>query len=305
MGNGKDMSDLYFITGNSLNILKRIKSNLVQCCITSPPYFGLRDYGNDEQIGLEKNPDDFIVELVTVFMEIHRIMKDDGILWINIGDSYSGSGKGPAGNFKSGKSDPRNMYEKHTKIIPEFCKPKDLIGIPWMLAFALRNSGWYLRQEIIWSKPNPMPESVKDRCTKSHEQIFMFTKSKKYYFDNEAIKEPSLTRDTNVRDRDKGSLNKVPGRTKMKGLKHNNYEKKNKRSVWTVNTSRYKGAHFATFPLELIEPCLLSSTKENDIVIDPFGGSGTVNLACKKHNRTGVYVDLSKEYTQMAKDRCK
>ena len=249
------------LIGDVREQLAQIESGTVQTCITSPPYWGLRDYGNDGQIGLEQSPEDYVAEMVNVFREVKRVLRDDGTLWLNIGDSYSGSGKGPAGNL--GKThDERNMETKHSAIVPDGLKAKDLVGIPWRVAFALQADGWYLRQDIIWAKPNPMPESVKDRCTKSHEYVFLLSKSPKYYFDNEAIKEPTVTRDNTNRDRDSTKLNNVPGRTRMAGLKTNNYETRNKRDVWTIATKPFKGAHFAVMPEALVEPSILAGTPE-------------------------------------------
>ena len=199
--------------------------------------------------------------MVEVFREVKRVLSDDGTLWLNLGDSYSGSGKGPAGNLGA-KNNERHLEHKHSAIVPEGLKPKDLVGIPWRVAFALQADGWFLRQDIIWAKPNPMPESVTDRCTKSHEYIFLLSKSAKYYYDNEAIKEPTLTNDTSIRDRDNTRLNNTPGRTHMNGLKNNNYETRNKRDVWTINTKPFKGAHFAVMPEALVEPCVLAGTSE-------------------------------------------
>lgn len=238
----------------------------VQTCITSPPYYGLRDYGHDGQIGLEETPEEYIEAMVEVFRCVRNILADDGTVWLNIGDSYY--------NYRPGKGQAlvKQSVSNTKQDLPDTCarrgnkldglKEKDLIGIPWMLALALRADGWYLRQDIIWHKPNPMPESVADRCTKAHEYIFLLSKNPHYYYDNEAIKEPSLTNDKNVRDRDTTRLNNTPGRTRMGGLKTNDYEMKNKRSVWTVTTKPYKGAHFATFPPDLIEPCVLAGTSE-------------------------------------------
>ena len=306
------------LCGDSLQILKKLPDQSVNMCVTSPPYYALRDYGTaswvggdnncdhsqakiptrfdyqisqkqttskgtdvkryksvcpkcgavrvDEQIGLESSPAEYIERLVAVFHEVKRVLRDDGTLWVNIGDSYAGSGKGGANypdNAKGYKQGTNRGSVAATlpTITPSNCKPKDLIGIPWMLAFALRADGWYLRQDIIWQKPNPMPESVTDRCTKSHEYIFLLSKQAKYFYDADAIKEPTHTKDANLRDRDTTKLNNCPGRTRMGGLTHNDYDYRNKRDVWSVATSPYSGAHFATFPEKLIEPCILSSTK--------------------------------------------
>ena len=247
--------------GDVRNRLSELVDGSVQTCVTSPPYWGLRDYGNGDQIGLEQNPDQYVKQMVEVFREVKRVLSDDGTLWLNLGDSYSGSGKGPAGNLGA-KNNERHLEHKHSAIVPEGLKPKDLVGIPWRVAFALQADGWFLRQDIIWAKPNPMPESVTDRCTKSHEYIFLLSKSAKYYYDNEAIKEPTLTNDTSIRDRDNTRLNNTPGRTHMNGLKNNNYETRNKRDVWTINTKPFKGAHFAVMPEALVEPCVLAGTSE-------------------------------------------
>jgi DNA modification methylase len=247
--------------GDVRNRLSELADGSVQTCVTSPPYWGLRDYGNGDQIGLEQNPDQYVKQMVEVFREVKRVLSDDGTLWLNLGDSYSGSGKGPAGNLGA-KNNERHLEHKHSAIVPEGLKPKDLVGIPWRVAFALQADGWFLRQDIIWAKPNPMPESVTDRCTKSHEYIFLLSKSAKYYYDNEAIKEPTLTNDTSIRDRDNTRLNNTPGRTHMNGLKNNNYETRNKRDVWTINTKPFKGAHFAVMPEALVEPCVLAGTSE-------------------------------------------
>lgn len=234
----------------------------VQTCVTSPPYYGLRDYGHEGQIGLEETPEQYIEAMVEVFRCVWDVLADDGTLWLNIGDSYSGSGKGPAGNLGKVHNERDMTHTKSSSFVPNGCKPKDLIGIPWMLAFALRADGWYLRQDIIWHKPNPMPESVTDRCTKSHEYIFLLSKSQQYFYDNEAIKEMAHTTDNSQRDRDASRLNNTPGRTRMAGLTTNHYEMKNKRSVWTVTTKPYSGAHFAVFPEDLIEPCILAGTSQ-------------------------------------------
>lgn len=287
--------------------LKSIPSNSIHCCVTSPPYYNLRDYGHKDQIGLEKTPEEYIQKLVDVFREIKRVMKDDGTLWINIGDSYNGSGK--AGNNPDywdkhtafGKPANKSTFGYPVKVAS--CKPKDLIGIPWMLAFALRADGWYLRQDIIWNKQSVMPESVKDRCTKAHEYIFLLSKNRKYYFDNEAIAEPAKTFDTNIRNRDTTKLNNTPGRVKMKGLIRNDYMKRNKRSVWTVNAQPSKEAHFAIFPERLIMDCIKAGCPEDGIVIDPFMGSGTTAVVARKLNRNYIGFELNPEYISIANKR--
>ena len=283
-----------------------------QMCVTSPPYFGLRDYGHKGQIGLEQTPDEYIAAMVEVFRCVRDVLADDGTLWLNIGDSYSGSGKGPAGNLGKTHNE-RHMEKKHSTIVPEGMKPKDLIGIPWMLAFALRADGWYLRQDIIWHKPNPMPESVRDRCTKAHEYIFLLTKSAKYYYDSDAIKEPCS--ENNVKDflRRKTMNNKGKGSGTYEEARPDLCRgreaympkdfKRNKRTVWTVTTKPYKGAHFATFPPDLIEPCILASSRPDDIVLDPFMGSGTTAAVALQHGRQYLGCELNPEYGELQQER--
>lgn len=288
--------------------LKSLPDNSIHCCVTSPPYYGLRDYGNDSQIGLEKTPEEYIQKLVDVFREVNRVLTKDGTLWLNIGDSYAGSMKGAAGypdnamNYKQGTN--RETLGKATLVKQcTGCKSKDLIGIPWMLAFSLRSDGWYLRQDIIWSKPSVMPESVKDRCTKSHEYIFLLSKNKKYYFDNESIAEPTSSFDTVIRDRDATKLNNTPGRTKMQGLIRNDYLTRNKRSVWTVATQPLREAHFAAFPEKLIMDCIKAGCPEGGIVLDPFMGSGTTAIVARKLNRNYIGFELNPNYVSIAENR--
>lgn len=298
------------INGDCIEVLKTLDEKSVQCVVTSPPYFGLRDYGTDGQIGLEPTPDEFVQALVEVFRQVHRVLRDDGTVWLNLGDSYA--------SYRDGKATPDTTRgDSSGTLVPKgsaknrmastfagtSIKHKDLIGIPWRVAFALQDDGWYLRQDIIWHKPNPMPESVRDRCTKAHEYIFLLTKSAKYYYDNEAIKEEAKTTDSITRDRETTRLNNVPGRAKMGGLTTNHYTKKNKRSVWTVTTKPYKGAHFATYPPELIEPCILAGTKAGDVVLDPFNGSGTTGAVALTHGRQYVGIDLNEEYLELAEQR--
>lgn len=297
------MPELIVKIGDCLQRMREIPSGSVQTCITSPPYFGLRDYGHDEQIGLEETPEQFVAKLVEVFREVRRTLRDDGTLWLNLGDSYAGSGKGrnadgtPAAKIGSKQATSKGTIEGLlAKASTPDLKPKDLIGIPWRVAFALQADGWYLRQDIIWNKPNPMPESVTDRCTKAHEYIFLLSKSPKYYFDADAIKEPATSTDNTSRDRDSGELNKVPGRTRMGGLKSKHYATRNKRSVWTITTKPYKGAHFATFPPELVESCVLAGAREGDTVLDPFGGSGTTAGVALLHGRKAILCELNPEY---------
>ena len=271
-------------------------------CVTSPPYYGLRNYGDeDKQIGQEQSPEEYIENMVDVFRKVRECLTDDGTLWLNIGDSYYNyrPGKGQALNKQSVSNTKQDLPDecprRGNKL--EGLKEKDLIGIPWMLAFALRADGWYLRQDIIWHKPNPMPESVKDRCTKSHEYIFLMSKSKQYYYNNDAIKEPA--KDWGTRDRTKGKYhNKGTGLQPHSGLSKS-YPKKNKRSVWSVTNKPYKGAHFACYPPDLIEPCILAGSEEGDIILDPFMGSGTTAMVAKKNSRSYIGCELHEDYASL------
>jgi DNA modification methylase len=275
-----------------------------QMCVTSPPYYGLRDYGGkSEQIGQEQTPEEYIEEMVNVFRLVRDNLKDDGVLWLNIGDTYY--------NYRSDGNYPKQTVSKTNQDLPSFSpargnkleglKSKDLIGIPWMLAFALRADGWYLRQDIIWHKPNPMPESVKDRCTKAHEYIFLLSKSKNYYYDNESIKEPA--KDWGTRDRTNGKYhNEGTGLQPHSGLTKS-YPTKNKRSVWSITNKPYKGSHFATFPPDLIEPCILAGSRKGDIVLDPFMGSGTTAMVAKQLGRYYIGCELNEDYRELIEKR--
>ena len=290
--------------GDCRETLKTIDTK-AQMCVTSPPYYGLRNYGGeDKQIGMEQTPEEYIEQLVDVFRSVRDVLTDDGTLWLNIGDTYY--------NYRSDGNYPKQTVSRTKQDLPDFSpvrgnklhnlKSKDLIGIPWMLAFALRADGWWLRQDIIWNKPNPMPESVKDRCTKSHEYIFLLSKSKNYYYDNEAIKEP-VKQDWGTRDRTNGKYhNPGSGLAPHSGLSKS-YDRKNKRSVWTVTNKPYKGAHFACFPPDLIEPCILAGSREGDIILDPFMGSGTTAMVAKKHNRNYLGCELHEDYASLQTDR--
>ena len=274
-------------------------------CVTSPPYYGLRDYGGENnQIGMEQTPEDYVEEMVKVFRLVRDNLTDDGTLWLNIGDSYY--------NYRSDGNYPKQTVSKTNQDLPNFSpvrgnklegyKSKDLIGIPWMLAFALRKDGWYLRQDIIWHKPNPMPESVKDRCTKSHVYIFLLSKNKNYYYNNEAIKEP-VKQDWGTRDRTNGKYhNEGTGLQPHSGLTKS-YTKKNKRSVWSVTKKPYKGAHFATFPPELIEPCIKAGSEVGDIILDPFMGSGTTAMVAKMLDRYYIGCELHEDYGDLIQER--
>lgn len=291
-------------TGDSLEVLKTLPEETINMCVTSPPYFGLRDYGVNGQIGLEHTPEEYIGKLVKVFREVRRCLKDDGTLWLNIGDSYAGSYRGWGDNKKNSPLQSKASYSKIPNAYKsDTIKPKDLIGIPWMLAFALREDGWYLRQDIIWHKPNPMPESVTDRCTKAHEYLFLLSKSKKYFYDYEAIKENVSTYDEIKRNRDKGKLNRTPGRSEIRGLTRNDYQFKNKRSVWTIATHPFKEAHYATFPEKLIIDCIKAGCPVGGIVIDPFIGSGTTAVVARKLDRNYIGIELNPNNVTMAEKR--
>ena len=278
----------------------------VQTCVTSPPYFGLRDYGHEGQIGLEQTPEQYIAAMVEVFRCVKDVLADDGTLWLNIGDSYASGGRKTRDPGQS-KLHPAFTGEANatTSFRPddgEGVKPKDLIGIPWMLAFALRADGWYLRQDIIWHKPNPMPESVRDRCTKAHEYIFLLSKSERYFFNSEAMQEPATGRDPGNVTPHKHAGERF-AETKANLASVGARETRNRRSVWTVATKPYKGAHFATFPTALIEPCILAGSRPNDIVLDPFMGSGTTAAVAIQHGRQYLGCELNPEYGALQEQR--
>ena len=289
------------LEGHCLNVLDDLEEQSVYTCITSPPYFGLRDYDAEGQIGLETTPDEYVSNIVNVFRKVKRVLRDDGTVWLNLGDTYCGTGhKGEHKDPKYKEGRTAQKVAVNNKL--EGLKSKDLIGIPWMVAFALRQDGWYLRQDIIWHKPNPMPESVKDRCTKAHEYIFLLTKQKKYYYDHEAIKYPAKE-DWGTRDRTDGKYhNEGSGLSPHTGLE-DSYETSNKRSVWTVTTKPFKGAHFAVFPPDLIEPCVLAGCPEGGTVLDPFGGAGTAGLVADRHGRNAILIELNKDYSEIARNR--
>lgn len=329
--------------GDSLEVLKTFEDNSIDCCVTSPPYYALRNYGVNGQIGLEETPEKYIERLTAVFMEVYRVLKPNGTLWLNIGDSYNGSG----GNHKEGQKNDTGFQGalgvrcggKGARV--KGLKPKDLIGVPWMLAFSLRNAGWYLRQDIIWAKNSCMPESVKDRCTKSHEYIFLMSKSQKYYFDYEAIQEEATgydgRKDTMMKGSKKYDTQIMPNqsvqsmakngheRWKFKskncqydgqrpnsmhlkrefGMTDEVYPVRNKRDVWSINVKPCKEAHFATYPEELVAPCILAGCPQGGIVLDPFMGSGTTGIVANKLCRHYVGIELNPEYVEMAERRIK
>ena len=298
--------------GDCRTVLPSLPDCSVNCCVTSPPYFGLRDYGVDGQLGLEPTPDEYVAQMVDVFREVRRVLRDDGTLWLNLGDSYAGSGKGPAGNLGA-KHNERHLEKIHSGVTPDGLKPKDLIGIPWRVAFALQADGWYLRQDIIWHKPNPMPESVQDRCTKAHEYIFLMSKSAKYWYDADAVAEP-LAESTREWGGGKGGWgpsnanHSTPQGTHGPALRGDgrcgeNGDTRNKRSVWTVATQPYKGAHFAVFPPDLIKPCILAGCPQAGAVLDPFGGSGTTAAVAKDLQRHSISIELNEEYMPLQQKR--
>lgn len=272
--------------GDALSALKRVPNEVFNCCVTSPPYYGLRDYGAAGQIGQEETPEEYIQNLVFVFREIRRTLRKDGVLWVVIADSYSGSRKGRmAGGTHSKGSAISQKYrgttEGQLKKQKTFCKDKNLIGIPWLLAFALRADGWFLRQDVIWQKTNSMPESVRDRCVRSHEYIFMLSKSKKYFFDWDAIKEPCV----NTTDREQ--------------------KFRRKRDVWSMPTAGFRGEHFAAFPEQLAKTCILATCPVGGVVVDPFLGSGTTGKVAKDNGRRFVGIEINKEYAVIAAERTK
>jgi len=350
------------IIGDCRDKLREMSAGSVHTCVTSPPYFGLRDYGHDGQIGLEETPEAFVAQLVSVFREVRRVLRDDGTIWLNLGDSYASS---PPGNTTKGVSaksglngvngasgkyretlDAGHATKRDTSKIAGI-KPKDLIGIPWRVAFALQADGWYLRQDIIWAKPNPMPESVRDRCTKAHEYVFLLSKGPRYYFDADAIAEPlgeaSVARlaqnveghagSERVPGKTNGAMKAVGGRRAAGNKTHKGqtaYEEgeerfrtkaglvsfaererakveagdlvgtRNKRSVWNVATQPFKEAHFATYPPELIEPCILAGCPVGGTVLDPFGGAGTTGLVADRLQRNAVLCELNPDYAAIA-----
>lgn len=293
--------------GDCIESMRGLPDQSVHTCVTSPPYFGLRDYGHDGQIGLEPTPEEYVRKMVEVFREVRRVLRDDGTLWLNLGDSYARQGgkvSEQSRHWDGRERDPGAMHStRHVDNMPGF-KPKDLIGIPWRVAFALQADGWYLRQDIIWHKPNPMPESVRDRCTKAHEYIFLMAKSERYYFDNEAIKVPAKVSSEGIRfGGNKYGDNDDPKYATKSGNVSKEYDNVNKRSVWTVTTKPFKGAHFATFPPDLIEPCILAGCPEGGTVLDPFGGSGTTGMVAQTWGRKFILCELNPEYAQMARDR--
>ena len=303
------------VVGDCLASLRAMADQSVNTCVTSPPYFGLRDYGHAGQIGLEQTPDEFVAKLVEVFREVRRVLRDDGTLWLNLGDSYAGAkskavqanlanfGCNSPSAYIEAAQDRATSYATRKKV--SGVHSKQLLGIPWRVAFALQADGWILRQDIIWHKPGVMPESVKDRCTKAHEYIFLLSKGPRYYFDSEAMKEPAIypagtkaAKGSATRAAQPGVNSRPPEYKVYDGMR-------NRRSVWTVTTKPFKGAHFATFPPDLIEPCVLAGCPEGGTVLDPFGGAGTTGLVAARNNRNSILCELNPEYAAMAAERVK
>ena len=306
------------LTGECLDVLPTLSAQSVQCCVTSPPYWGLRDYGHEDQLGQERTPSAYVERLVEVFQQVRRVLADDGTVWLNLGDSYASA---PPGNKTLGVSGRSTLHGVHARRYRETLasghatkrntivgnlKPKNLIGIPWRVAFALQADGWHLRSDIIWAKPNPMPESVTDRPTRAHEYVFLLTKQARYYYDADAIKEPSITGDMRRPYGSQGVWD-VDGRPEHQ--RHGGQMRKartngaNKRSVWTIATQPFPGAHFATFPCALVEPCILAGSRPRDTVLDPFAGSGTTGAVACGLDRQFIGIELNADYAAMATAR--
>ncbi len=307
------------LIGDCRTVLPTLPDQSVHCCVTSPPYFGLRDYGIAEQIGLEPTPQAYVEQLVGVFREVGRVLRDDGTLWLNLGDSYSSGGRTTqtaptlrrlGHDDASGKQEYLNGFAVRPGNV-DGLKPKDLIGIPWRVAFALQADGWYLRQDIIWSKPNPMPESVTDRCTKAHEYIFLLSKNARYYYDADAIAESSIRAgDVQTFGGSKALNNEIRSNdpryrngSEQWGRTITSSVTRNKRSVWEISTQPYSEAHFATFPPALIEPCVLAGCSKDGTVLDPFGGAGTTGMVADRLCRNAVLIELNPQYANLATDR--
>lgn len=297
-------------TGNCLDILPTLPAQSVHCVVTSPPYWGLRDYGHADQLGMEATPAEYVAHMVQVFREVWRVLRDDGTLWLNLGDSYANNtsaGDKIFGNAEFNANRPsRSATKTAARAIPDGLKPKNLVGIPWRVAFALQDDDWILRQDIIWHKPNPMPESVQDRCTKAHEYVFLLTKQPRYYYDAEAVKEENspTSKMGGVYANDSKQTQCGNGHSGIAAEgKINIWAGRNRRSVWTVTTSPYKGAHFATMPPKLVEPCVLAGCPVGGVVLDPFAGSGTTGAVAVGHGRNFVGIELNPAYVALAEER--
>ena len=300
------MASHRIIQGDCIEGLRTLPDASVHCCVTSPPYWGLRDYGHDGQIGLEPTPEAYVARMVEVFREVRRVLRDDGTCWVNLGDSYNGiGGPGKQNGGPIGKTAAVAIEGTKGRRISTL-KPKDLVGIPWRVAFALQADGWWLRQDIIWHKPNPMPESVRDRCTKAHEYVFLLTKSERYFYDADAVSEAATHA---------GKTVKTNGSAGMEGFGDGMRTRagfargivvgptRNRRSVWTVTTKPYSGAHFAVMPAALVEPCIKAGCPEGGTVLDPFAGSGTTLAVAAELGRSGIGCELNPEYIELAEQR--
>jgi DNA modification methylase len=300
------------LIGDNRETLATLDDGIAQTCVTSPPYWGLRDYGHESQIGLEQTPADYVAQLVAVFREVRRVLADDGTLWLNLGDSYASNpasgGKGMQGGGEH-QHTPRSEYRR-----PHGLKPKDLVGIPWRVAFALQADGWYLRSDIIWAKPNPMPESVKDRPTSAHEHVFLLAKSERYFYDADAIREPhahpEMARNFDRADANSGRVGdyqresgRNDGGSHVSGFRSDPDKGRNARNVWTIGSKPYSGAHFATMPPDLAKRCILAGSRPGDVVIDPFFGSGTTGQCAEELGRGWIGCELQEDYVDLINER--
>ena len=295
--------------GDCRDVLKTLDAESVQCVVTSPPYYGLRDYGVSGQIGLEQSPDEYVAEMVSVFREVRRVLRQDGTLWLNLGDSYAVNG----GSGLQGTTGQR-AHRRYTASIASSkgngpAKPKDLLMMPARVALALQADGWWLRSEIIWSKPNPMPESVTDRPTSSHEKVFLLAKAERYFYDAQAIAEP--VEESSIERLSQPTMASQKGSSRANGMAKTNGPmkavggtgKRNARNVWTIATQPFSGFHFATMPPDLAERCILAGSRPDDLILDPFGGAGTTGLVADRINRNSILIELNPQYTQLARER--
>lgn len=301
---------VHILEGDARQVLAALPDASAQCCVTSPPYFGLRDYGHAGQIGMEPTPDEYVAQMVAVFREVRRVLREDGTLWLNIGDSYAGGNTGGKWREGSARADGDVREDGHSRRnrngngAVSGCKPKDLLGIPWRVAFALQSDGWWMRADIIWHKPNPMPESVTDRPTKAHEYVFLLTQAERYYYDAGAIAEEATGLPPgNVRP--VSTAIEAHGRTRANLHSIGARDTRNARTVWPIATQPYRGAHFATMPPALAERCIKAGTKRGDMVLDPFGGAGTTGLVADRLGRDATLIELNPIYAALARERIK